>query len=84
MPPPPPDATSIASHEGTSAQIFLALGEIKTSLAVMDQKLQALPDHEMRIRALERFRFTLLGGGALGGALAGWFASWVTQNWHHP
>jgi hypothetical protein len=34
-------------------------------------------DHEARIRILERFRFTLLGAGALTGAGAGWLAAFL-------
>lgn len=45
--------------EGTQAQILLKLGEISTQVAVITQKLEAIPDHEQRIRANERAIATL-------------------------
>lgn len=67
------------------AQILVELGTIKTTMAVMDERLKVVPDHEQRIRALEQFKYVLMGGGAIAGALAGWLAS-VLQHAasHHP
>jgi hypothetical protein len=58
-------------QEATQAQILIALGELKSQVAVVDTKLGAIPteDHENRIRALERFRWTI-GGLALAGGAA--------------
>lgn len=42
-------------------QILITLGQIQTDIAVIKNDLKDLPDHEQRIRALERFRFTLMG-----------------------
>ena len=47
------------SGDGTQAQILLELGKMNTKLAVMDTKLDAIPDHEARIRSLERWRYGL-------------------------
>lgn len=41
----PADASSIN-------QVLLELGKISTTLAVMDERLKAIPDHENRIREL--------------------------------
>lgn len=65
-----------------SAQILLRLGEMSTQLALINQKVDGIPvaDHEVRIRALERFRWTLAGlwvaGSAIGG-LAGFLLGHV-------
>ena len=39
-------------------------------------------DHEGRIRALERFRYTLAGVAAVGGVLAGLVGQWIAQHVH--
>ena len=63
-------------HDGQLSQVLIGLGELKTSVAVVDTKLtdslKDVSDHESRIRALERFRFSLLGAGIVGGAVASW------------
>ena len=59
------------------AQILLKQGEISTTLAVMNETLKAIPDHEFRIRALERFRFTLAGLSVVGGVAAGTVGYWI-------
>lgn len=40
-------------NSSTSDQILLALGELKAQVAVVDERLKVVPDHEQRIRALE-------------------------------
>lgn len=47
--------------DGTIAAVLLKLGEISVQLAVMSEQLKTVPDHESRIRALEKFRFSLMG-----------------------
>lgn len=37
----------------TSDQILIKLGEMSAQLAVVVEKLNALPDHEIRLRALQ-------------------------------
>ena len=78
---PPPDPTTTVDT-GSLAAVLIGLGEIKTDLAVVKTKLEAVPDHEQRIRSLERFRFTIAGAGALAGALAAWLITYL-QNIHH-
>jgi hypothetical protein len=41
------------------AQIFAKLGEMGEKLAAIGETLKAVPDHEARIRALERWRYSL-------------------------
>jgi len=36
-------------------------------------------DHEMRMRALERFRFTLMGAASATGALSGIISGWLAH-----
>lgn len=42
-----------------TAQILLELGKISVTLAVIGTKLEAIPDHESRIRKLEQWRYGL-------------------------
>lgn len=37
-------------------------------------------DHEGRLRALEKFRYTIGGFALAGGAVAGWFGQWLAQH----
>ena len=53
---PPPDHNS---------QILIKLGEMGAQLAVMNERLTAVPDHENRIRSLERWRYGLPLAGVL-------------------
>jgi hypothetical protein len=71
------DATAPGTDAGMLAQILLKQGEMGTQLAVMNTKLDAIPDHENRLRALERFRFTLAGLSVVGGVAAGTVGYWV-------
>ena len=56
--PQPPDP-------GALSQILLKLGEMGSQLAVMGEKLNAIPDHESRIRKLEAWRYGLPLAGLL-------------------
>lgn len=60
-----------------SAQILLKLGEISAQLAAVNEQLKDIPDHEQRIRALERVRYRVAGVASAGGALAGGAAYWA-------
>jgi len=48
-----------------TAQILLELGKISVTLAVMQKTLEAIPDHESRIRKLEQWRYGLPLSGLL-------------------
>jgi len=52
--------------------VFARVVQMQVELGKIDEKLNALPDHELRIRILERFRYTLAGVAILGGGLAGY------------
>ena len=77
-----PQSVTAPPAEGMPAQILLKLGEMGEKLAVINTKLDALPDHEARIRALERFRFTLAGLSIVGGIVAGAIGYWVGHVLH--
>lgn len=62
---------------GILAQILLKQGEMGTQLAVISEQLKAVPDHENRIRGLERFRYTVAGVSVFGGMLAGFLGYWA-------
>ena len=53
------------------AQILIKQGEMSVQLAVIAEKLSDLPDHETRLRALERWRYALPTSLVLGLASAG-------------
>lgn len=48
-----------------TAQILVELGKISVQLAVMGKTMESIPDHESRIRALERWRYGLPLAGLL-------------------
>jgi hypothetical protein len=57
--PPQPDSN------GMLAQILLKQGEMGMQLAVITEQLKAVPDHEGRIRALEKWRYGMPLAGLL-------------------
>lgn len=61
----------------TSDQILIKLGEMGIQLAVISEQLKDIPDHETRLRALERFRFTLMGAVVVISALFSALGTWV-------
>lgn len=66
-----------ADPSGMIAQVLIKQGEMSTQLAVVLAKMEVLPDHESRIRQLERWRYALplsaLGTiASLGLAVAAW------------
>lgn len=55
----------------TTDQILIELGKMSATLAVVAEKLNALPDHEARIRKLEQWRYGLpLSGTLAAGSIA--------------
>jgi hypothetical protein len=63
------------------SQILLKQGEMGVQLAVISEQLKAVPDHEARIRALERWKYGLpLAGLASAASLAG--ATWALLTGH--
>lgn len=64
-----------ADGESTAAAILVKLGEMGAQLAVIGEQLKSIPDHEQRLRALERARWpwpTVAAVGAVGAAVAAW------------
>ena len=53
------------------------VGEMSTQLAVITEQLKAVPDHESRIRALEQFRYRIVGAAVIGGGLSGFVGYWI-------
>jgi len=57
----------------------IRLIDIYTSVVRTETKVSAiesqLPDHETRLRALERFRWSLMGAGIASGGVSGWIAN---------
>jgi hypothetical protein len=47
------------------SQILLKQGEMGIQLAVISEQLKAVPDHENRIRSLERWKYALPVAGLL-------------------
>ena len=52
--------------------VFAKVVEMQVQLASINVKLDDLPDHEARLRVLERFRYTLVGLATVVGGLAGY------------
>jgi hypothetical protein len=44
---------------GVQAQILITVTDIKTDMAVVKEQMKAMPDHESRIRSLEKWRYGL-------------------------
>ena len=63
----------------TTADLYRKLGDISDSMIRMEERVSVLPDHEARIRMLERFRYTLMGGAMLAGSAAGVISALLTQ-----
>lgn len=60
------------------AQILLEQGKLSSQMAVMSEKLNAIPDHEARLRALEKARWplpTVASIAAVSAAAAAWVAA---------
>lgn len=72
--------TTLLNQQSTIQQDVSAMREASATAAVRLENIDvrtltlasARDDHEGRIRALERFRFTLAGVSILGGVGAGW------------
>lgn len=63
----------------TTADLYRKLGDISDSMIRMEERVSVLPDHEARIRMLEKFRYTLMGAALLAGTSAGIISALLTQ-----
>jgi hypothetical protein len=70
-----------ATSGGILAQILMKQGEMGVQLAVMNEQLKVLTDHEVRIRALERVRWQMAGIGATIGMFSA-FLGWLFRGVH--
>ena len=64
--------------DGTSAQILIKLGEMGAQLAVINEQLKPIADHEQRLRDLEKARWplpTVAAVAAVGASVAAWVAA---------
>lgn len=69
--------TDIPSGAVTTADLYRKLEGMSDLMIRLEERVSALPDHEARIRLLERFRYTLMGVAASTGAAAGIISSIV-------
>jgi len=56
--------------------------QLGTQIAVMDEKLKVITDHEVRLRVLERFRYTLMGVASAVGVVSAWITNLILSR--HP
>lgn len=63
--------------DGMLAQILVEQGKQGVQLAVIAEQLKVMPDHESRLRALERFRFTIVGAAVGISALMSALGTWI-------
>lgn len=71
---------SINDSAAMLSQILLKQGEMGTQLAVISEQLRQLPDHEQRIRGLERWKYSIpITAIATLGSIALAIASWIHQ-----
>lgn len=70
VPPPPPATVPVATV--SVLDVFARVVEMQVQLGAINEKLQDLPDHETRIRLLERFRYTLAGFAVFAGGISGY------------
>jgi len=54
--------------------IYTIVVETRTKVGHIEQQL---PDHETRLRALERFKWTLMGAASAAGVLSGWITNLI-------
>lgn len=80
----------VLASDAQIAQALIKLGELSTQLAVVDTKQdglaksldKVLPDHEVRIRSLEKFKWLFVGGSLVGGGGAGALVAELVKSLH--
>ena len=55
--------------------------DVEARLRVVEARPTS-PDHEGRLRALEKFRYTVGGLALVGGIVAGWLGEWLAVHVH--
>lgn len=66
----PAQHATAPARDASMDTMLLAMGEIKTQLAVISEQLKAVPDHENRIRVLETARAKAYGAAVASGILS--------------
>jgi hypothetical protein len=69
---------TLPPDDGVPAQILIKLGEMGAQLAVIAEQLKDIPDHEARLRVLERARWplpTVALVASVGAGIAAWVAA---------
>ena len=68
----------------TTADLYRKLEAMSDLMIRLEERVSMLPDHEARIRLLERFRYTLLGVassvGVASGVLSSVIAALITRH----
>jgi hypothetical protein len=72
---------SMPPDDAVPAQILIKLGEMGAQLAVITEQLKDIPDHEARLRVLERARWPLPTVALVVSAGAG-VGAWVAALHH--
>lgn len=67
----------MAAAPVTLLDIYTRQVEMGAQLAVIQDRLTLLPDHEQRLRVLELARAKIYGAAAVLGATAGGGAAWI-------
>lgn len=79
--------SELAPGAVTTADLYRELVGLRTDMVRAIERIavvdQARADHESRLRALEAFRWKLVGASLFFGALAGGAASWIALAIHH-
>ena len=65
----------LAGGNITTADLYRKLEDMSNLMIRLEERVSVLPDHEARLRLLERFRYTLLGVSVTAGAAAGILSS---------
>lgn len=60
-----------------SSQILIKLGEMGEKLAAIGEQLKAIPDHELRIRALETSKSKIIGAAIAVSVVISAGGTWV-------
>jgi hypothetical protein len=60
-------------------KVYDAISEVRTDVAVIKSKIGDLPDHEQRIRSLERRSWSLAGFATIAGAALSQFVTRIFQ-----
>ena len=75
--------TELPAGRITAGDVYRKRDTMSASVIRIEERIQVLPDYESRLRALERFRYTLMGAATLAGTAAGVVSGWLSAGVHH-